>query len=397
MAVNLEDYFRSTFEDELLVKMPEHEDDHLTPATRLLEKRREMAEVEQALAAQKEEFQMKMESLQQRREELERKEYQLKESLLKFDKFLKENDSKRGRAIKKANDERELKKSKEREIYRLKDDTAALVQGREKLQKKLEKHTIYHKYLDRVLESAEEFHEIREIIARYDTLTATHLDLLTTENENQDRLESEKQDLMKYREEKNNEILDYCNQLSSCCCYRCLHVVDEKNNEILGFNNQLAVIQTKLDKAQSQAVMWESQWTHIKTTAAKKTLLLGRIKMAAHNLYQLVVQHQRSRRHEEEDTEDTNQQLDRIQQYIMDLNQITADIKKAEALAASVTQVSSNDDQFGESGNGFWNKGGHLWEFTALLFILFNRSGDVTEEDDNVACTQWSRRDGGGA
>ena len=93
--------------------MPEREDDHLTPATRLLEKRREMAEVEQALAAQKEvhpslfkhlyyplyvnnsynlslgmqtensfisrrfifyqEFQMKMESLQQRREELERK------------------------------------------------------------------------------------------------------------------------------------------------------------------------------------------------------------------------------------------------------------------------------------------------------------------------------------
>jgi hypothetical protein len=32
---------------------------------------------------------MKMESLQQRREELERKEYQLKKSLLQFDKFLK--------------------------------------------------------------------------------------------------------------------------------------------------------------------------------------------------------------------------------------------------------------------------------------------------------------------
>lgn len=34
--------------------MPERDDDHLTPATRLLEKRREMSEVEQALAAQKE-------------------------------------------------------------------------------------------------------------------------------------------------------------------------------------------------------------------------------------------------------------------------------------------------------------------------------------------------------
>ena len=34
---------------------------------------------------------MKMETLQQRRDELERKEQQLKESLLKFDKFLKVN------------------------------------------------------------------------------------------------------------------------------------------------------------------------------------------------------------------------------------------------------------------------------------------------------------------
>ena len=36
--------------------MPEREDDQLTPATRLLEKRREMSEVEQALTAQKEVF-----------------------------------------------------------------------------------------------------------------------------------------------------------------------------------------------------------------------------------------------------------------------------------------------------------------------------------------------------
>lgn len=34
--------------------MPEKEEDHLTPATKLLEKRREMAEVETALAAEKE-------------------------------------------------------------------------------------------------------------------------------------------------------------------------------------------------------------------------------------------------------------------------------------------------------------------------------------------------------
>jgi hypothetical protein len=36
--------------------MPEKEEDHLTQATRLLEKRREMAEVENALVAEKEVF-----------------------------------------------------------------------------------------------------------------------------------------------------------------------------------------------------------------------------------------------------------------------------------------------------------------------------------------------------
>ena len=70
-------------------KIPEQEDYYLTPATRLLEKRREMLEVENALMTEKEEFAMKMESVHQRREELERKEHQLKESLVKFDKFLK--------------------------------------------------------------------------------------------------------------------------------------------------------------------------------------------------------------------------------------------------------------------------------------------------------------------
>ena len=46
----------------------------------------------QVLASQKEEFQMKMESLAYRKDELEKKELRLRESLLKFDKFLEEND-----------------------------------------------------------------------------------------------------------------------------------------------------------------------------------------------------------------------------------------------------------------------------------------------------------------
>jgi hypothetical protein len=107
MTDGLDDYFRRTFEQKLLVcvtaervctacvsslagrNVPERDDGHLTAATRLLEKRREMVETQEVLSTQKEEFHVRMEALRQRRLDLERKEYQLKESLIKFDKFLK--------------------------------------------------------------------------------------------------------------------------------------------------------------------------------------------------------------------------------------------------------------------------------------------------------------------
>merc|ERR1712179_358608 len=65
-----------------------------------------MAEVDLALNAQKEDFHMKIESLEQRKAELQRKEHELKESFKKFDKFLRENDHKRARALKKASAEK---------------------------------------------------------------------------------------------------------------------------------------------------------------------------------------------------------------------------------------------------------------------------------------------------
>ncbi|EDV28519.1 uncharacterized protein TRIADDRAFT_51517 [Trichoplax adhaerens] len=293
MTVNLEEYFRTTFEDKLLVKMPEREDDHLTPATRLLEKRREMSEVEQALAAQKEEFQMKMESLQQRREELERKEYQLKESLLKFDKFLKENDSKRTRALKKAHEERDLIKSKDKDIIKLIDETQTMIKQRDKMQKKLLKYILYlflslvltyQAYLEKVLEKTEEYSEIREITARFDTLVATYDDLIERERKNQESTEVEKGRLLKYKEEKNNEVMYY--------------------------NNKLANLQTQLEKTQSEAAKW-----------------------ATHNLYTLVNKHLKQT---PLPLDQTVLQLDKIQLFIMDLTQITQDIKRSEQLAASI-------------------------------------------------------------
>ena len=50
---------------------------------------------------------------------------------------------------------------------------------------------------------------------RYDTLVSTHQHLLNREIDNQDRLEKEKANLMKFVEEKNNDIMSFNNQLAN--------------------------------------------------------------------------------------------------------------------------------------------------------------------------------------
>ncbi|XP_028680860.1 coiled-coil domain-containing protein 42 homolog [Erpetoichthys calabaricus] len=307
MALNLEDYFRTVYQEKMLVHMPEREDEHLTPVTRLLEKRREMAEVEQALAAQKEEFQMKMESLQQRREELERKEEQLKESLLKFDRFLKENDSKRSRALKKAQEEKEMARLKDRDIEELNKEIVLLAVKKDNLHKKVEKNAIFWQYLQKVTEKSEKFEEIREILGRFDTLISTQEQLLVRESENQERIENERLWLHQFIEEKNNKILQY--------------------------NNELATLQSRLDNARSEAIRWESKWNHIQNTAAKKTLLLGQIKMVTLNLFQLV--NKQSVQQEDIPIEDTAGQLKKIQMFILNLTEVLADLKRMDVATSS--------------------------------------------------------------
>ena len=85
-----------------------------------------MQEMDQGLLSQKEEFQLKMESLQNRRNDHRRKEGQLKESLIKFDKFLRENEAKKARANKKTHEERRIREAKEHEIIKLRDQMAEL-------------------------------------------------------------------------------------------------------------------------------------------------------------------------------------------------------------------------------------------------------------------------------
>ena len=69
--------------------------DTVSPATKLLEKRRKMYEVHEAFEAQKEEFKKQEEIFQRQEDAIREKDLSIQEDLIKFCSFLQDNEAKK--------------------------------------------------------------------------------------------------------------------------------------------------------------------------------------------------------------------------------------------------------------------------------------------------------------
>uniref|UniRef100_A0A8C5RNT3 Cilia and flagella associated protein 73 n=1 Tax=Laticauda laticaudata TaxID=8630 RepID=A0A8C5RNT3_LATLA len=243
-----------------------------------------------------------MDHLQQRRQELEHKEGQLKQAILKFDKFLKENDAKRSRAMRKAEQEKQQMAYKKVEAEHLQEEIARLMTAKTKLQGCLAAHKPFSEYLQEVLGKTEQFQDISELISRFQTLMATQVSLVQREQVAREAVEEERSCLQQY--------------------------LDESSNRILQQNNMVAELQDQLEQTQAKVLELESNWICIQNTAASKTLELGQIKLAALNLFQMVVKHRKLPMNVPQ--EDTDAQLDAVQLCLEDLSAILANFRKAE-------------------------------------------------------------------
>ncbi|XP_033264557.1 cilia- and flagella-associated protein 73 [Orcinus orca] len=314
MAVPWEKYFRLALQEKLSTKIQGQNVDHVPPPLlRLLEKRQELVDAEQGLQAQKEVFQTMQASLKQRWEQLEQKEQELKGSFVRFEKFLQDAEARRSRALRRAAEERQLAGRREAEALRLRAQLEELQRERARLQRLLWRLEPCARLLGQVLEQLPEFQEVPELMARFDGLADTQAALRLTERQRLAELEEARARLRRLR--------------------------DAWQDELLRQGQRRAQLLEQLEAARERTLHWvpppgggggvfqESKYIQIQNTAAEKTLLLGRTRMAALNLFQLVCQHQR--RPPALDIEDTEGQLEQVKLFILDLSAMLAGLHQA--------------------------------------------------------------------
>ncbi len=205
-------------------------------ASRILEKRRQLAEVDEALEAQKDEFARKIDAFRRREEALRKKDLRLQDSLIKFNKFLQENENKRTRAIKRCADESRIREEKEKEVVKLTDILKRKTQEEKDGTEQLLKNKKFQQYLNAVVHemqlSFSDYSEIQDALDRFETLKSTNDDLLSQLKKNTKQHEESRLYFTQFSKTSGNAILNMNNQIASL--QKEMDLVTSKLNNIEG-------------------------------------------------------------------------------------------------------------------------------------------------------------------
>ncbi|NWX52078.1 CCD42 protein, partial [Steatornis caripensis] len=235
------------------------DEDSLSLLLCLQRKKKQAQLMQKALEVKKETFRERMKAISCQWRDLHAKDAQLKTYMEKSERVIKENDKMRIKALKKASKDRERKIQKESELLRAKRELEALRNTHQKLCNRVQKFSIFKKYLEDVVKISQ-FEEIQEVIWRYKTLVRMRKDLLQSERG--------------------------CKEMSKQAEVLLEQYTVDKAAEFQRYENELVQLQLRFEQAQSDVLPWEARWADIQNTSAEKTLKLGTIKMAIFNLFQ---------------------------------------------------------------------------------------------------------------
>ncbi|KRX03829.1 hypothetical protein PPERSA_04624 [Pseudocohnilembus persalinus] len=242
-------------------KLPSHiQFDTVSPATKLLEKRRKMYEVNEAFESQKEEFKKKEKVFQEHEESIRQRDWQIQDNLIEYCKFLQENDAKRERARKRFNDEQKARIQKEEEIAQIKQQCEELNNYQTKLNLKVTSLKKYEAFLEQVIKQfPDQYTDLSDILSRYRILTNSNQNLQFEHNEKEKEYEKLKKDSIDFEK--------------------------EQNQYILHLNNEIKELSKRLEEKEHERNNLQQQVEASSNENTSKNLTLGRILIAIDNLY----------------------------------------------------------------------------------------------------------------
>lgn len=196
--------------------------DFRTPqSTLVLKKEVEVDQVNAELADKREEFLQRMDAITQKRAEFERKELANKERVLKFDRFIKENEAKTCRAIKKHQLEVKENRMKRQELQDLLKQFEVVKARQQKLQKRVSNNKLYEDYLTELVDNLPENYLdygveslVMSIIQKYETHQSTNETLIINLTRLSDELEQQQHNLEAVHQEYDTSKLMMTSQLS---------------------------------------------------------------------------------------------------------------------------------------------------------------------------------------
>ncbi|NXF21169.1 CCD42 protein, partial [Rhodinocichla rosea] len=235
------------------------EEDSQSSLMQLFKKKKEAQEMEKAMAEKEEAFRQRMKVIADRWRDLHAKRAQLKAHVERSGSTVQKCEELRIQALKMDRKQREENMKMDGELLRVKMELETLRKKHRKLCKKVQKYSIFKKYLEDVVEVSQ-FEDISEVISQYMLLVRTRKDLLQSQQGHKQLTEQDKVFLEQYKAQKEAEMLQY--------------------------KNELGQLKLRIYQAQSDIPLWEAHWADIQDRTSKRTGKLWTIKLAIHNLFQ---------------------------------------------------------------------------------------------------------------
>ncbi|OMJ83422.1 hypothetical protein SteCoe_15642 [Stentor coeruleus] len=234
--------------------------DTVSPATRLLDKRRLMYQVQEAFERQKEEEARRLEMFNNKEEELRARDLAVQEKFVEFSKVINENEAKMQRANNRIAEEKKAIEAKEKRKKELEEKVSELKSKAATLEKSVTAMKAYEEFLENVrAKNPEEFTEINDILLLEGKLRLAN-----------DQLRFQQKQL----EEENQKIRSIKDQLEK-----------RKKDEILQLNIEIAQKSKQCEETEGKRLDLNKLAEQISAKTVYKQVEIGHIFMAIDNLY----------------------------------------------------------------------------------------------------------------